>query len=68
MNTINATKTKKTSFERMEKILKAIGKILLYTVGIIAGLILVAIIAKVLEFLFVAAILIIAGCCPRIRW
>ncbi len=47
--------------------LKKLKKILLYTVAGIVGLLVLAALYKVLEFLFIAAVLLIAWLGPR-RW
>lgn len=65
---MNMTTTKKTeiacSFKRFLRILKTI---LICTAVIVAAVLVLALLYKVFEFLFVGAILLIAFACPKWR-
>ena len=67
MNAIN-TKDEKTKNVKARKFLDVLKKILIYTGIIIGALVALVIVYKVLEFLFVAAILFIAWIGIPRRW
>ena len=69
MNVINTEKTKKNGTQRGKKIGGVLKKVLLYTLTAIGIIIVLALLYKLLEFLFVLAILLIGwlGFVPR-RW
>ena len=67
MNAIN-TKDEKTKNVKARKFLDVLKKILIYTGIIIGALVALVVVYKVLEFLFVAAILFIAWIGIPRRW
>ena len=69
MNAINTNEKKASSSIRNNKLWSIFKKVLLYTVATIAVVLALVVLYKILEFLFVAAILLIAwvGIVPR-RW
>ena len=67
MNAIN-TKDEKTKNVKARKFLDVLKKILIYTGIIIGALVALVVVYKVLEFLFVAAILFIAWIGVPRRW
>ena len=60
MSMANTIKTQKNQSLTKEKVINILSKILLYTIGIIGGLFLLYVVYRILEFLFVGAILLIA--------
>ena len=67
MDAINNSSQQTATSQKTKKLLNALKKGLLYLGAIIGGLLLLVCLYKVLEFLFVAAILFIAWICPK-RW
>ncbi|MGM9684019.1 MAG: hypothetical protein ACI3XQ_10530 [Eubacteriales bacterium] len=69
MNAINTNERKANNSIRKNKFWSALKKVLLYTVAAIAVVLVLAVLYKILEFLFVVAILLIGwvGIVPR-RW
>ncbi len=69
MNAINTNEKKAGSSIHNNKFWSILKKVLLYTVATIAVVLALVVLYKILEFLFVAAILLIAwvGIVPR-RW
>lgn len=67
MNTANMSQTNPNRSVRLEKIKNTIKKIMLWTVGIIGALIVLAVAYQILQYLFVGAVLLIAWLGPR-RW
>lgn len=70
MNVANTTNTSTNKSTIKGKVVNTIVKILLYTVGIVGGLFLLAALYQLLEFLFVGALLLIAWLGPVFprRW
>ena len=70
MDVSNTTKAQVNRTLTKEKVINTIKKVLLYTVGIIGGLVLLGVLYQILEFLFVGAILLIAWLGPVFprRW
>ena len=69
MNAINTNETKANNSKSKNKFWSVLKKVLLYTLATIAVVLALVVLYKILEFLFVAAILLIAwvGIVPR-RW
>ena len=69
MNAINTNESKSDNSARKNKFLSTLKKVLLYTLGAVAVVIGLVVLYQILEFLFVAAILLIGwiGVVPR-RW
>ena len=69
MNAINTNERKVDNSIRKNKFWSVLKKVLLYTLATIAVVLALVVLYKILEFLFVAAILLIAwvGIVPR-RW
>ncbi len=69
MNTINTDKRKADNSVRKNKFWSTLKKVLLYTLAAVAEVIGLVVLYRILEFLFVAAILLIGwiGIVPR-RW
>ena len=69
MNTVNGNEKRADTSMRKNKFWSILKKVLLYTLAAIAVVLALVVIYKILEFLFVAAILLIAwiGIVPR-RW
>lgn len=69
MNAINTNERKTDNSIRKNKFWSTLKKVLLYTVAAIAVVLVLAVLYKILEFLFVVAILLIGwvGIVPR-RW
>lgn len=63
MNTVGTKET--ATSNRKSKIASTIKKVLLWTVGIIVALVILAIAYQILQYLFVGAILLIAWLGPR---
>ena len=69
MNTINTNERKADNFVRKNKFWSTLKKVLLYMLAAVAVMIGLVVLYRILEFLFVAAILLIGwiGVVPR-RW
>ena len=69
MNTVNDNEKRADTPMRKNKLWRILKKVLLYTLAAIAVVLALVVLYKILEFLFVAAILLIAwiGIVPR-RW
>jgi hypothetical protein len=69
MNTINTDERKADNFVRKNKFWSTLKKVLLYALAAVAVVIGLVVLYRILEFLFVAAILLIGwiGVVPR-RW
>ena len=69
MNTVNGNEKRADTSMRKNKFWSILKKVLLYTLAAVAVVFALVVIYKILEFLFVAAILLIAwiGIVPR-RW
>ncbi len=67
MNMVNNNGVKTKSLKQKEKFLRGLKKVLLYTLGGIGAIILLAVLYKILEFLFVAFVLLV-GCVGTVRW
>lgn len=69
MNTVNGNEKRADTSTRKNKFWSILKKVLLYTLAAIAVVLALVVLYKILEFLFVAAILLIAwiGIVPR-RW
>ena len=69
MNAINTNESKSDNSAHKNKLLSTLKKVLLYTLGAVAVVVGLAVLYQILEFLFVAAILLVAwiGIVPR-RW
>ena len=69
MNAINTNKSKSDNSANKNKFLSTLKKVLLYMLGAVAVVVGLAVLYQILEFLFVAAILLVAwiGIVPR-RW
>lgn len=69
MNAINTNERKADNSIRKSKFWSTLKKVLLYTLGAVAVVVGLAVLYQILEFLFVAAILLVAwiGIVPR-RW
>lgn len=69
MNAINTNESKSDNSVRKNKFLSTLKKVLLYALGAVAVVIGLVVLYHILEFLFVAAILLIGwiGIVPR-RW
>jgi cell division protein FtsL len=69
MNAINTNESKSDNSARKNKFLSTLKKVLLYMLGAVAVVVGLAVLYQILEFLFVAAILLVAwiGIVPR-KW
>ena len=69
MNAINTNESKSDNSAHKNKFLSTLKKVLLYMLGAVAVVVGLAVLYQILEFLFVAAILLVAwiGIVPR-RW
>ena len=67
MNTINTDERKADNSVRKGKAINILTKILFYAVIAVGAVFALVAIYQILEFLFVAAVLIIAWLCPK-RW
>lgn len=69
MNAINTNESKSDNSAHKNKFLSTLKKVLLYMLGAVAVVVGLAVLYQILEFLFVAAILLVAwiGIVPR-KW